>query len=92
VPPYSLGARQSECCVAVFCEHTRVLCSVTRKVYRKAMLFRERVIFKSIIRYSPGVKALCYKPEGRGFDTRRGKFLNLPNPSGRTRPCGLLSL
>jgi hypothetical protein len=38
------------------------------------------------------VKALCYKPEGRGFDTRRGKFLNLPNPSGRTRPWGLLSL
>jgi hypothetical protein len=28
------------------------------------------------------VKALCYKPEGRGFDTRWGKFLNLPNPSG----------
>jgi hypothetical protein len=28
------------------------------------------------------VKALCYKPEGRGFDTRWGEFLNLPNPSG----------
>jgi hypothetical protein len=28
------------------------------------------------------VKALCYKPEGRGFDTRWGDFLNLPNPSG----------
>jgi hypothetical protein len=38
------------------------------------------------------VKALCYKPEGRGFDTRRGEFLNLPNPYGRTRPWGLLSL
>jgi hypothetical protein len=38
------------------------------------------------------VKALCYKPEGRGFDTRWGEFLNLPNPSGRTRPWGLLSL
>jgi hypothetical protein len=25
-------------------------------------------------------KALCYKPEGRGFDTRWGEFLNLPNP------------
>jgi hypothetical protein len=25
------------------------------------------------------VKALCYKPEGRGFDTRCGDFLNLPN-------------
>jgi hypothetical protein len=38
------------------------------------------------------VKALCYKPEGRGFDSRWGEFLNLPNPSGHTRPWGLLSL
>jgi hypothetical protein len=38
------------------------------------------------------VKALCYKPEGRGLDTRCGDFLNLPNPSGRARPWGLLSL
>jgi hypothetical protein len=38
------------------------------------------------------VKALCYKPEGRGFDSRWGEFLNSPNPSGRTRPWGLLSL
>jgi hypothetical protein len=38
------------------------------------------------------VKALCYKPEGQGFDTRWGEFLNLPNPSGRTRPWGLLSM
>jgi hypothetical protein len=38
------------------------------------------------------VKALCYKPEGHGFDTRWGEFLNLSNPSGRTRSWGLLSL
>jgi hypothetical protein len=38
------------------------------------------------------VKALCYKPEGRGFDTRRCDFLNLPNPFGHTKPWGLLSL
>jgi hypothetical protein len=38
------------------------------------------------------VKALCYKPDGRGFDTRWDEFLNVSNPSGRTRPCGLLSL
>jgi hypothetical protein len=38
------------------------------------------------------VKALCYKPEGRGFETRGGEFLNLPNPSARTRPWGLLIL
>jgi hypothetical protein len=36
-------------------------------------------------------KALCYKPEGRGFDTQWGEFLNLPNPSSRIRPWGLLS-
>jgi hypothetical protein len=38
------------------------------------------------------VKALGYKPEGCGFDTLWGEFLNLPNLSGRTRPWGLLSL
>jgi hypothetical protein len=38
------------------------------------------------------VKALCYKPKDRGFDSRWGEFLNLPNLSGRTRPWGLLSL
>jgi membrane-associated PAP2 superfamily phosphatase len=38
------------------------------------------------------IKALCYNPEGRGFDTRRGEFLNLSNPSDRSRPWGLLSL
>jgi hypothetical protein len=37
------------------------------------------------------VKPLCYKLEGRGFNTR-GDFLNLPNPSGRAGPWGLLSL
>jgi hypothetical protein len=38
------------------------------------------------------VKALCYKPERRGFETREVIFLNLSNPSSRTRPWGLLSL
>jgi hypothetical protein len=38
------------------------------------------------------VKALCYKPEGRGFGARWAEFLNLPNRFGRTRPWGLLSL
>jgi hypothetical protein len=33
-----------------------------------------------------------YKPEGRGFETRWGEILNLPNPSGSTRPWGLLGL
>jgi hypothetical protein len=43
-------------------------------------------------RLSVVVKALCYKPEGRGFDMLLGQFLNLPNLSGRTRPWGLLSV
>jgi hypothetical protein len=37
------------------------------------------------------VKALGYKPEGRGSETRWHEILNLPNPSGRTRHCGLLN-
>jgi hypothetical protein len=34
------------------------------------------------------VKALCCKPEDRGFQTRWSEwfFFNLPNPSGRTYP------
>jgi hypothetical protein len=38
------------------------------------------------------VKALGYKLEGRGFNTRWGEFLNLLNSSGRTNPWGSLSL
>jgi hypothetical protein len=38
------------------------------------------------------VKALRYKPEGRGFETRWGEFFHLCNPSDRTRPWGLLKL
>jgi hypothetical protein len=47
---------------------------------------------KNGARGSVVVKALCYKLEGRGFDSRCGEFLNLPHLSGRTRPWGLLSL
>jgi hypothetical protein len=45
-----------------------------------------------VARCSLVVKALGYKPEGRGFETQWGEILNLHNPSGRTRPWGLLSL
>jgi hypothetical protein len=34
------------------------------------------------------VKALDYQLEGRGFETRWGDILNLPNPSGRTKALG----
>jgi hypothetical protein len=37
------------------------------------------------------VKALGYKPEGHGFESQWGEILNLRNPSGRTRPWGLLT-
>jgi hypothetical protein len=40
-------------------------------------------------RCSVVAKALCYKPEGRGVETRI--FFNLPIPYGRTRPLGLIS-
>jgi hypothetical protein len=54
--------------------------------------FRFRMILEEEAHSSVVVKALCYKPEGRGFETRLSEFLNFPNPSGRTRPCGLLGL
>jgi hypothetical protein len=38
------------------------------------------------------VKALCYKPEGHEFEPDEEIFLNLPNPSGFTRPWGLFAL
>jgi hypothetical protein len=38
------------------------------------------------------VKALGYKPEGCGLETRWDEILNLSDPSDRTRPWGLLSL
>jgi hypothetical protein len=38
------------------------------------------------------VKALGYKPEGRGFETQWDEILNLPNHSGHTRLWSLLSL
>ena len=37
------------------------------------------------------VEALCYKPDGCGFDSRWGslKFFRLHNPSGRNMVSGL---
>jgi hypothetical protein len=51
------------------------------------------IVYKFIgARGSVVVKALCYKSESRGFDSRWAEFLNLPNPSCLTRPWCLLSL
>jgi hypothetical protein len=44
------------------------------------------------MKLGPVVKALGYKSEGCGFETRWAEILNLPNPSSRTGPSGLLSL
>jgi hypothetical protein len=54
------------------------------------------VCYENGVRGSVVVKALCYKPEGRGFGTLCGEFLNLPNPSaaqalGFTRPLTEMS-
>jgi hypothetical protein len=38
------------------------------------------------------VKAQGYKPEGRGLETWWGEILNLPDPSGHTKPWGLFIL
>jgi hypothetical protein len=50
------------------------------------------VLLLLLLLFSLVVKALGYKPEGRRFEYRWGEILNLPNPSGRTRPWGLLNL
>jgi hypothetical protein len=69
---------------------------VTRSIFRGSfstgMTDAARVIWRNICIVV--VKALFYKPEGRGFETRSGElifFLNLSNPSGRTRSWGLVS-
>jgi hypothetical protein len=41
---------------------------------------------------SGGGGALCYKLEGRGFESRGGGFFNLPNPSCRTMVLGSTQL
>jgi hypothetical protein len=38
------------------------------------------------------VKVICYKPEGRGFETRSSQFFYLPNLCGRIKTCDSLSL
>jgi hypothetical protein len=52
---------------------------------------RSRTKASDVLIFFKGMGAcgsLVVKPEGRGFDTRCGEILNLPNPSG----CHLLSL
>jgi hypothetical protein len=67
--------------------------SITDKQKRDKITSRDRDLYGRGAKCSVVVKALCYKSEGRGFETRWGEWiiLNLPNLSGRTRPWGLLS-
>jgi hypothetical protein len=56
---------------------------------------KQRTFWNDIQQSGHGVlKALRYQLEGRGFEVKWGEriFFNLANPSGRTRPWGLLSL
>jgi hypothetical protein len=57
-------------------------------VYILGFLFMFSTLMSVGARGSLVVKALWYKSEGRGFETREGEWdsFNLPNPSGGTRP------
>jgi hypothetical protein len=59
--------------------------------HRASTKHLQRILFWAKAHSSIMVEALCYEPEGRGFETRWGEWIyfNLSNPSGRTRPCGL---
>jgi hypothetical protein len=59
----------------------RTVHNIKQKIY---IFYRSRVSFGA--RGSVVVKALCCKPEGRGFKSQLVDFLNWPNPSGRTGP------
>jgi hypothetical protein len=76
--------------------HFQVICQYIYKYLLTFQMFdiqiRVHTVYLRVARGSVVVMALCYNPEGSGFDSRWGEFLNLPNPSGRTRPWGLLSL
>jgi hypothetical protein len=49
-------------------------------------IINNAIAFHLVARGSVVVKALCCKPEGRGFKSQWGGFLNWPNPSGSIGP------
>jgi hypothetical protein len=62
---------------------------------RKVYVDLSFIFFSSTPHPAPFIvclKCVVMKMFSARFDTRWGDFLNLPNPSGRTRPGGLLSL
>jgi hypothetical protein len=85
--PVTIGLGRARAQVTIFrhCGTTSISWQVTWNLCRQ---IGARVVANG----SLVVKALGYEPEGRGLETRWGEILNLTNPSGRTRPWGLLSL
>jgi hypothetical protein len=72
--------------VSLFCAVSLRLTYFYSKLQLGPLCFLNPVYLLTGARGSVVVKALCYKLEGRVFDSRLGEFLNLPNPCGRTRP------
>jgi hypothetical protein len=81
----------SECFIPTIVRILEILL-VEMKFSREVTLYFSIILCLTGARGGVLVKALCYKPEGCGFNTRLGEFLNLPIPSGHSRPWGLLSL
>jgi hypothetical protein len=65
---------------------------VVFKLFLLAIVHKVSALVTFRVRGSLVVKALDYKPGDRWFGTRWREILNVLNPSGRTRPWGLLSL
>jgi hypothetical protein len=74
------------------CEHRAQNFTLSHNYLTYIYIYNQYSFINYSLCGSAVVKALCYKPEGRGFHTRWSEFLNLPKPSGRTRPWGLFSL
>jgi hypothetical protein len=59
---------------------------------QSAVQYRERQTSDPDLHISTRNSLDLNKPDGRGFETRWCDILKVSNPSGRTRPWGLLSL
>jgi hypothetical protein len=68
-----------------------LLCGLNREILQLQLAMNPGPLAgfhpQSGARVSVVVKALCYKPKGRGYE-----FFNLPKPSGHTSQWYLLSL
>jgi hypothetical protein len=69
-----------------------VLCHVEDRVLSASFVLGFSLVRLYMWTRSLVVKALGYKPQGRGFETPCGEIFNLSNPSGHIRSWGPLSL